>query len=146
MFIADSTGLRGADVNRRGCELLCYTRDKFLRLTTADLVPGVDIILLPVHFEAEALQLCSRHLLDIDLVVTDVVMPGMNGHELAERIRALKPDIKMIFVSSYTANTVAQRGIVEEGFNFVPKPDTPRTLPAKIRSDGSAAHDAEAAA
>lgn len=94
---------------------------------------------------AEALRICSRHIDDIDLVVTDVVMPGMNGREMAERIRAMKPGMKMIFVSGYTANIVAQRGIVEDGFNFVPKPYTPRTLLGKVRGvlDGTATLDAE---
>ncbi len=136
-------------VPTRGTETILLVEDEvqLLELTKEGLeMQGYTV--LAAGGPAEALLLCNQHIRDIDLVVTDVVMPGMNGRELGERIRAMKPDMKMIFVSGYTANIVAQRGIVEDGFNFVPKPYTPRMLLTKIRSvlDGNPQLDTEAPA
>lgn len=60
-------------------------------------------------------------------------MPEMNGKELKAQIEIFRPKIKTMFMSGYTADIVAKRGIVEEGVYFLPKPFTPLTLAKKIR-------------
>jgi DNA-binding NtrC family response regulator len=81
----------------------------------------------------DAILLCERSNMKFDLLITDVVMPGMNGKELQERLDVLKPGMKVIFMSGYTADVVAHRGILDEGVNFLQKPFTPRSLARKAR-------------
>jgi PAS domain S-box-containing protein len=81
----------------------------------------------------EALALTTRHPGGIHLLLTDVIMPGMNGKELADRLGGLRPGIKVLFFSGYTADAIAQHGILKEGVAFLPKPFTPRELLARVR-------------
>ncbi|MEJ2638296.1 MAG: PAS domain S-box protein [Desulfosarcinaceae bacterium] len=81
----------------------------------------------------EALQLDSAHLGEIHLLITDVIMPGMNGRDLAKQLSALYPGIKTLFMSGYTANVIAHRGVLEEGVHFIQKPFSMKDLGLKIR-------------
>ena len=65
--------------------------------------------------------------------LTDVAMPGMNGKPLEPKLREVKPSIRTVLVSGYTADVIAQRGVLEEGINFIQKPFTMRSLTEKIR-------------
>lgn len=69
----------------------------------------------------------------IDLIMTDVVMPDMNGRDLVDRLLVLQPDIQVLFMSGYTADVIANRGILDEGVCFIHKPFSVRALSAKIR-------------
>ncbi len=82
----------------------------------------------------DAILLCERSDKTIDLLITDVVMPEMNGRELRERLDGVKPGMKVIYMSGYTADVVAHRGILEEGVHFLQKPFTPRSLARKARN------------
>ncbi|MGH7506880.1 MAG: response regulator, partial [Longimicrobiales bacterium] len=81
----------------------------------------------------EAVQLARRHTGTIDLLVTDVVMPGMSGREVADRIRASRPDTRILFTSGYTPEAILQHRVVTEGAPFLAKPFTPASLAAKVR-------------
>jgi YesN/AraC family two-component response regulator len=65
--------------------------------------------------------------------MTDVVMPEMNGHDLAVHILALYPQIKQLFVSGYTADIIAHHGVLDKDVHFLQKPATVRDLTAKVR-------------
>ncbi len=69
----------------------------------------------------------------IHLLITDVVMPGMNGKELRERLRTTHPELKCLFMSGYTANVIAHHGVLEDGVQFLQKPFTLQTLVEKVR-------------
>lgn len=80
----------------------------------------------------EAIEIVKLYNGDIALLLTDVVMPGMNGKDLSERIAGLKPDIKCLFMSGYTADVIANRGVIYDGINFISKPFSTRGLINKI--------------
>lgn len=81
----------------------------------------------------DAIELCEKQETGIDLLLTDVVMPSMNGKELADRVKAFFPGIRTIFMSGYTVDVVAHRSILEKGVNFVQKPFNLETLGRTIR-------------
>jgi len=66
-------------------------------------------------------------------MLTDVVMPGMNGRELAERIRLLYPNTKVLFMSGYTDDAISHLGVLEPGMEFIEKPFSPESLALKVR-------------
>ena len=80
-----------------------------------------------------ALTLATSHDGRIHLLLTDVVMPGLSGREVAEQLAALRPGIRVLFMSGYTDNVIAQRGVLDPGMAFLSKPFTPETLAAKVR-------------
>jgi two-component system cell cycle sensor histidine kinase/response regulator CckA len=81
----------------------------------------------------EAFLLVERYGGHIDLLMTDVVMPGMNGRELAERLLRLKPEMKVLFTSGYTENVIVHHGVVDKNLNFIGKPYSLNALAKKIR-------------
>jgi len=81
----------------------------------------------------QALQLARDYDGNIDLLLTDVVMPGINGKELSERILAVKPGIKCLYMSGYTADVIARQGVLEQGVKFISKPFSVKDLAAKVR-------------
>lgn len=81
----------------------------------------------------EALGICAEYSGPIHLLFTDVIMPGMNGRDLAERWVARRPNTKIIFTSGYTEDTIAHQGALEEGIHFMQKPYRPDLLARKIR-------------
>jgi PAS domain S-box-containing protein len=80
-----------------------------------------------------ALQMAQAYQEPIHLLLTDVVMPGMSGSEVAERLRAQKPGLKIIFTSGYTDETVIRHGVQESELTFLPKPFSPMELAKKVR-------------
>jgi CheY-like chemotaxis protein len=81
----------------------------------------------------DALQISKAYDGSIDLIITDVVMPKINGKELVERLQPLFPDIKVIFMSGYTDNAIAHHGVLDSDMNFLEKPFTPEGLAKKAR-------------
>jgi len=82
---------------------------------------------------AAALQIASGHKGKIDLLLTDVVMPGMNGRELAAHIAAQRPDVRVLFMSGYTENAIGHDGMLEAGVNLLQKPFGLPILKDKVR-------------
>jgi PAS domain S-box-containing protein len=81
----------------------------------------------------EALLICKRHQDSIHLMLTDVVMPGMNGHEVAKRLESLHPETKVLYMSGYTDDAIVLHGVLMEGVNFIQKPFTVDALTTKLR-------------
>jgi two-component system, cell cycle sensor histidine kinase and response regulator CckA len=82
---------------------------------------------------ADAIEICRKGEVQIDLILTDVVMPVMNGKEMVDAIEKFRPDIKVLFMSGYTSDLVAQRGVVDSGRHFIQKPFSVYSLNQKIR-------------
>ena len=70
----------------------------------------------------------------IDLLVTDVIMPGMDGRELSRRLCERRPDLRTLFMSGYSGNIIAHHGVLEPGVHFLQKPFTTRDLAAAVRA------------
>lgn len=81
----------------------------------------------------EAIRLAHEHSGDIHLLITDVVMPEMNGRDLARNILTLYPGLKCLFMSGFTADVIAHHGVLDEGVNFIQKPFSMSELTAKLR-------------
>jgi PAS domain S-box-containing protein len=81
----------------------------------------------------EALELARATATHIDMLITDVVMPALGGSELAARLTALRPEVKVLFTSGYAANQLGPRGILREGVNFIQKPYTYAQLARRVR-------------
>ncbi|TLY54232.1 MAG: response regulator [Gemmatimonadetes bacterium] len=80
-----------------------------------------------------ALELSARHAAGIDLLVTDVVMPGMSGRELAERLAPQRPEMKVLYTSGYTDDAMVRQGVLNAGVAFLQKPFVPDMLARKVR-------------
>jgi two-component system cell cycle sensor histidine kinase/response regulator CckA len=81
----------------------------------------------------EALLMCEKLPDDIDLLVSDVIMPHVGGRELVDRLKPLRPAMKVLFVSGYTENAILNHGVLDAGVSFLPKPITPEAFAAKVR-------------
>jgi two-component system, cell cycle sensor histidine kinase and response regulator CckA len=123
-----------APASLRGSEtILLVEDDETVRgLTRRLLVARGHTVVLASQGE-EALQLAQRHAGRIHLLVTDVVMPGMSGRELADRMQALLPGIKVLFLSGYTDDAIVRHGVLEPGVAFLQKPFAADALARKVR-------------
>ena len=109
---------------KRGHETILLVEDEamILKVTSLMLKRLGYNILTPSSAPSEALLLARKHAGEIDLLITDVVMPKMNGRELVKNLLVLYPNLKQLFMSGYTANVIAHHGVLQEGVNFIQKP------------------------
>ena len=88
---------------------------------------------LAANSPEEAIHLAEEQKGNIHLLITDVVMPGMNGCELSEKLQGSYPNLKTLFMSGYTANVIAHRGVLKDGVSFISKPFSKMELARKVR-------------
>ena len=108
--------------------------ERAIRLSTKRLLERLGYAVLSAASPGEAMQVAAACQGTIDLLLTDVVMPEMTGRELAVRLVELRPDLRCIYMSGYTANVIAQHGVLDEGVRFLPKPFTRDDLAHAIRA------------
>jgi two-component system cell cycle sensor histidine kinase/response regulator CckA len=102
-----------------------------VRYTMSEMLRALGYTVLETSHPQQALQLAATHA--PDLLITDVVLPGMRGGELARALQAMHPSMKTLFVSGYTENTIIERGELKPGMEFLAKPFTMAQLSAKVR-------------
>jgi CheY-like chemotaxis protein len=118
----------------RGSETVLVVEDEpVVRSLTCDVLRACGYTVLEASRGEEALIELSRQSGTVHLMITDVVMPGMGGAELAERVRALRPETRVLFISGYADTAMAGRGLLESGAAYLQKPFTPRDIARKVR-------------
>jgi CheY-like chemotaxis protein len=112
--------------------LLVEDEQAVLSLTT-QILEQQGYTVLAVSTPGEAIRLAGEHAGQIQLLVTDVVMPQMNGRELAKNLQCLYPHLKRLFMSGYPADVVAHNGVLEAGVRFIQKPFSIIDVATKVR-------------
>ncbi len=104
-----------------------------MRAYLVEALRGLGYQVLAVHSASAALPILERKTHRIDLMLTDVVMPGMNGRELGKRAQEIRPGLRVLYISGYSRNAVVHQGRLEEGVELMQKPITQIQLAARIR-------------
>jgi CheY-like chemotaxis protein len=122
------------DASLEGREkILVVEDDDAVRRMTLEFLKIRGYSLIEARSAADAIQLVGQREVAIDLVLTDVVMPGMKGRELVTRLAQLRPSLKVLYMSAYTEDDAINIGIVSPGTAFIEKPFSPDQLAAKVR-------------
>jgi two-component system, cell cycle sensor histidine kinase and response regulator CckA len=116
-----------------GQTVLLVEDDKALLAVGEAMLQDLGYAVLPVGSPGLALKMVQEFREPIHLFLVDVVMPGMNGRELAQRLSALRPGVPVLFMSGYTADVLEDRGNLGEGWRLLPKPFSLHELAAKVR-------------
>jgi len=128
----DDTEDESADTFRGSETVLVVEDEVSLREIMCDLIKSQGHTVLEARHSGEAISLCDRYEGEIHLVVTDVIMPGMNGRQLADTLVRMRPDLKVLYISGYTGNSLVFRGILDDGSNFLEKPFSLESLQANV--------------
>jgi two-component system, cell cycle sensor histidine kinase and response regulator CckA len=112
--------------------LLVEDEPSILKMTTK-MLSRMGYTVLAAATPGEAIHLAQEHAGEVHLLMTDVVMPEMNGRELAKRILTLHPKMRRLFMSGYTADIIAHHGVIDEGMEFIQKPFSKKDLEQKLR-------------
>jgi PAS domain S-box-containing protein len=130
--LADQPSAVGA--RSRGEETVLLVEDEAdVLAVTRDMLLACGYTVLEARNGAEALDLVSRHPGRISLLLTDVVMPGMSGRQLADRLTPRLPGVKVLFMSGYTDDAIVHHGVLERGIAFLHKPFSPDALAQRVR-------------
>jgi len=113
--------------------VLLVEDDPLVREMSLRMLQTMGYTVTPAEGPLAAIEICKAEQ-QIDLVLTDVVMPGMNGKEMVDVIESLRPGIKILFMSGYTADLVAQRGVIDERRCFIQKPFDMQALHKMIKA------------
>ncbi len=117
-----------------GTETILLVEDEPALLTLAERVlVRLGYTVLSALGPDEALRRVAEHEGRVDLLVTDVIMPGMNGRDLCLRLQAQRPGLRCLYMSGYTANVIVHRGVLDPGVRFLPKPFTSNGLARAVR-------------
>jgi two-component system cell cycle sensor histidine kinase/response regulator CckA len=124
---------RPAEVQRGTETILLVEDDEQLRQLISSVLGESGYKVLPAAGTAEGLASCRGNHQDIRLLVTDVILPGMNGRQLAEQVRQISPRTRVLYISGYTSNAIVHYGVLDPGLWFLPKPFSLSALVAKVR-------------
>jgi len=117
-----------------GTETILLVEDEaIVRQLVAEILERSGYTVLRAGDGPSALELLRRHRGPVDLLVTDVVMPGMSGREVAQAVTSMRPETQVLYTSGYTDSAIDQHGVLEEGLAFLQKPFSPNDLARKVR-------------
>jgi two-component system cell cycle sensor histidine kinase/response regulator CckA len=137
--VAEAADRRGdrpvPDVLPRGHGTVLLVEDEdAVRALAVRILERLGYDLLVAGSGVEALAIATRHRRPVDLLLTDVVMPGMSGRELAAQLAGCHPETAVLYTSGYTEEVIAHHGVLDPGLRFIPKPYTPQALANAVRS------------
>ncbi len=118
----------------RGETLLLVEDEPAIMKMSRMMLENLGYPVLAANSPGEAIALAETHCGKIDLLITDVIMPEMNGRDLAKKLHQLYPDIKTLFMSGYTSDVIAHHGVLDKGVYFIQKPFSKKEIAVKIRT------------
>lgn len=125
----------------RGAEVVLLVEDEDLvRQLATGILRRKGYSVIEAHNPAVALEICANRAEPIELMVTDVVMPGMTGRELARRLAPIQPSMRVLYMSGYTEDAIVRRGVLDPDIPFIEKPFTPSSFAQKVREVLDAPH------
>ena len=117
-----------------GTETILLVEDEpTVRVVASKVLKKLGYRVLEATNGGDAMIASQSHPEKIDLLLTDIVMPGMNGRELADTLQPQRPDMKVLFTSGYTEDYIVHHGVLKEGVHFIGKPYSPHALAVKVR-------------
>jgi CheY-like chemotaxis protein len=119
---------------RGGETVLLVEDDRSVRELVRVFLERLGYTVLEAASGTEAVDLVAQHDGPTDLLLTDVVMPGLGGRETTKALFSLRPDMKVLYMSGYTDDVVVRQGVVDENLNFIAKPFDLKTLARKLRT------------
>ncbi len=124
---SDTTELNGNET------ILLVEDDEALRYLILNILKGYGYQILIASNGLEAINICKESGSSVHLLLTDIIMPMMNGRELADHIRSFQPELKVMYMSGYTGESIHQQGVLESDAPYIQKPFSPTELASKIR-------------
>jgi len=125
--ITKSTSLYGTET------VMVVEDESMVRKLACETLEAYGYNVIEVESPDNGLHIASTYEGAIQLLLTDVIMPGMNGRELYEKLAVVQPDLKVLYMSGYTDNVIVHHGVLDEGVNFLQKPFTVRGLSQRVR-------------
>ncbi len=113
--------------------ILLVEDDSMVSKLLVDMLSSIGYTVFLANKPADAVSLCTKSEIEIDLLITDVIMPDMNGRELRDQIKLLRPEIKVLFMSGYASDVIVHQGIPEEEMHFIQKPFSIADVAHKIQ-------------
>lgn len=133
--VADEAPAEPAEPQRGSGETILLVEDDIAILKlAAKILANLGYRVIVAATPAEAIREAEKYAGVLDLLITDVVMPGMNGRDLARRLQEMVPGLKCLFMSGYTSDIIANHGVLDEGLHFVQKPFSVETMGEKVRN------------
>ena len=123
---------RGADPQRSHGTILLVEDEAFLREVTCEILESTGYRVLKTRNAAEATSTFGEYKSIVRLLLTDVVLPGQNGRDLANELRSVCPKLRILFISGYPENVVTRHGIQEDGMFYLSKPFSLQSLTRKV--------------
>lgn len=117
----------------QGGTILLVEDDELVRKMTTDMLERIGYTVVVATTPTEALSIYAQYSKPVDLLLTDVVMPEMNGAELRDRLAAINPGLKVLFMSGYSATVIGHHGVLDAGVHFLQKPFNKEELALKVQ-------------